>query len=464
MGLSFFLYCSILALLSHFLFVSTTTTTTNNARNFESITRGLNLFLVNDANIVEKDPLSGKALIVEKPFRFPFLYNEYETADSDGASVKDLGHYAGYYRLDQTKGATMFYYFFESRHIKTKDPVVVWLSGGPGCSSSLALFNENGPFYLSKNLSLVWNDYGWDKGFSYSSNWDDIRIGSDEAAVDFYNFIQAFFKEHPKYASHDFYITGESYAGHYIPAFAAKGMAIGNGLTNPGIQYKAYPDYALDMKLINRTQYNELRQPVSTCQHLVNKNCLGTKSSSACAQAFIYCEGIFGYMVNSVGGINYDIRKQCKGDICYDFSYMERFLANSSVKEALGVGENMEFVSCSDAVYDAMMGDCMLNFAVDIPELLEDGIKLLVYAGEYDLICNWLGNSRWVHDMNWSGQQDFLSSRDVTFKVDHMNAGLVKSHGPLTFLKMYNAGHMVPMDQPKPALEMLRKWTQGIPL
>lgn len=56
----------------------------------------------------------------------------------------------------------MFYFFFESRRAKT-DPVVIWLTGGPGCSSELALFYENGPFKVTNNLSLVWNDYGWDK-------------------------------------------------------------------------------------------------------------------------------------------------------------------------------------------------------------------------------------------------------------------------------------------------------------
>ena len=56
----------------------------------------------------------------------------------------------------------MFYLFFESRNNKN-DPVVIWLTGGPGCSSELALFYENGPFHIANNLSLVWNDYGWDK-------------------------------------------------------------------------------------------------------------------------------------------------------------------------------------------------------------------------------------------------------------------------------------------------------------
>lgn len=56
----------------------------------------------------------------------------------------------------------MFYFFFESRNSK-KDPVVIWLTGGPGCSSELAVFYENGPFKIANNMSLVWNEYGWDK-------------------------------------------------------------------------------------------------------------------------------------------------------------------------------------------------------------------------------------------------------------------------------------------------------------
>nr|DAD47442.1 TPA_asm: hypothetical protein HUJ06_017379 [Nelumbo nucifera] len=106
------------------------------------------------------------------------------------------------------------------------------------------------------------------------------------------------------------------------------------------------------------------------------------------------------------------------------------------------------------------MMDWMRNLEVGIPALLEDGIKLLIYAGESDLICNCIGNSRWVHAMEWSGQQEFIASHITPFIVVGEEAGLLKSYGPLSFLKVHDAGHMVPMDQPRVALEMLR-WTQG---
>ena len=57
----------------------------------------------------------------------------------------------------------MFYFYFESRGDKAKDPLVVWMTGGPGCSSEVALFFENGPYIINNdNKTLSWSDYGWD--------------------------------------------------------------------------------------------------------------------------------------------------------------------------------------------------------------------------------------------------------------------------------------------------------------
>ncbi|RYR13844.1 hypothetical protein Ahy_B04g070621 [Arachis hypogaea] len=62
----------------------------------------------------------------------------------------------------------MFYFFFESRNNSKEDPFVIWLTGGPGCASEIALFYINGPFKITDNLTLVWNDYGWDKVFQFN--------------------------------------------------------------------------------------------------------------------------------------------------------------------------------------------------------------------------------------------------------------------------------------------------------
>ncbi|XP_052195079.1 serine carboxypeptidase-like [Diospyros lotus] len=446
----------------------------------QKLIRGLNLFPRNDINRGGLHVEPPAAPLVEKPLKI-HVHGDPRT------SIQDLGHHAGYYRLPHTKDARMFYFFFESRHSK-EDPVVIWLTGGPGCSSELAMFYENGPFHIANNSSLVWNDFGWDQasnliyvdqptgtGFSYSSDQDDIRHDERGVSNDLYDFLQAFFKQHPQYATNDFYITGESYAGHYIPAFASrvhkgnkgkegipinlKGFAIGNGLTDPEIQYKAYPDYALEMEVIEKSGYNVVSQMVPPCEEAI-KHC-GADGGTACASAYMACNSIFNKIMGMAGDTNYyDIRKKCVGDLCYDFSSMENLLNQRWVRDALGVGD-IEFVSCSSTVYQAMTLDWMRNLEVGIPALLEDGIQLLVYAGEYDLICNWLGNSRWVHAMEWSGQKDFVAAPTIPFVVDGAEKGLLKGHGPLTFLKVHDAGHMVPMDQPRASLEMLKRWIQG---
>ncbi|KAK9158600.1 hypothetical protein Scep_005174 [Stephania cephalantha] len=445
----------------------------------ETLIRQLNL-LPTDADPVldDRSVLSDKK-IVEKRFRLPNL--------DEGVSVEDLGHHAGYYKLPHSHDARLFYFFFESRN-STDDPVVIWLTGGPGCSSELALFYENGPFKIADNLSLILNEYGWDKvsnliyvdqptgtGFSYSSDRRDLRHDETGVSNDLYDFLQAFFIEHPQFAKNDFFITGESYAGHYIPAFAArvhqgnkakeglhvnlKGFAIGNGLTDPAIQYQAYTDYALDMGIIQESDRNRINKLLPACE-LAIKLC-GTDGKITCAASFLICNTIFTSILNRAGNINhYDIRKKCVGQLCYDFSNLIKFLNQKPVRHALGVGD-IEFVSCSPAVYQGLLMDWMRNLEIGIPALLEDGVKLLVYAGEYDLICNWLGNYRWVNAMEWSGQQNFTANPNVPFNVDGAEAGLLKSYGPLSFLKVHDAGHMVPMDQPKAALEMLTRWTRG---
>lgn len=238
-----------------------------------------------------------------------------------------------------------------------------------------------------------------------------------------------------------------------------KGFAIGNGLTNPEIQYKAYSDYALDMSIIKKSDYERINKVLPVCETAI-KLC-GTDGTISCMASYYVCSSIFNSIMALAGDTNYyDIRKKCEGSLCYDFSNAEKFLNKKSVRESLGVGD-IDFVSCSPTVYQAMLVDWMRNLEAGIPALLEDGIKVLIYAGEYDLICNWLGNSRWVHAMQWSGQKEFGGSSEIPFEVDGSAAGVLKTHGPLSFLKVHDAGHMVPMDQPKAALEMLKRWTSG---
>ena len=106
-------------------------------------------------------------------------------------------------------------------------------------------------------------------------------------------------------------------------------------------------------------------------------------------------------------------------------------------------------------------GDWMLNYAVDIPAMIEANVSALIYHGEYDYICNWYGGYKWVQQLDWTGNAQWNKAENVSWSVDGEIAGYSQSFGGLTFLKVLNAGHMVPMDQPRNALAMIRQFTVG---
>ncbi|KAL6508756.1 hypothetical protein OROHE_021315 [Orobanche hederae] len=443
--------------------------------------------------------------ISEKPFRFSILHDEqgYETAArSAGPTVEDLGSFAGYVTLSGNTTKRMFYYLVRSRMKDQKNaPLIVSLTGGPGISASMTMFYECGPFRLNNDSSLVLNEFGWDTvadlliidspmgtGFSYPTNDDDIPSTTEEAVGDLYDFLKRFFRnqDYTDLVNNELYLTGEGYAGHFIPALATRildgnkknefqmklrGVSLGNPWLDGGRQFTSYPTYARQMKLISSAQYNKtMIDAFSGCQRQAKLACKGTKNKidlAACAQVNIDCNDIlWDFIIKPAGEKNYyDLRTNCTGVLCYyDFSIMEHFLNQASVKKALGVDPGATFVTWSAAVNNSMAGDVMRDFTTDIPALLERGIKFLVYAGNYDLISNSIGIWGIIKGMTWSGgQHSFSPARPL--KVDGFkDAGRLRTSGPLTFVEVYNAGHMVPMDQPMVALEMIKRFIKGNPL
>ncbi|XP_038711825.1 serine carboxypeptidase-like [Tripterygium wilfordii] len=439
----------------------------------EKLTRSTNLFPEDDVGIFKDNSLVDIQSLIEKEFKFPFL-------PASDPLIESLARHVSYLSLPHTTDSRMFYYFFHSRKSKD-DPVVIWLTGGPGGNSAISIFNGNGPFRIEKdgsnNLYLKWNDYGWDMvsniiyvdqpigtGLSYTSNNNDIRHNQTSISNDLYDFLQEFFKLYPNFINNDFFITGQSYAGHYAPALASrilegnrqkerihinlKGFAVGNGLTDFKIQHPSIPDYAWSERIITLEQYNQIKQ--------LNPRCTG--NDTACLDAYTFCDSIYQQTLETGNFDSKDIRKTRGASS--DYSTLTSFMNKQTVKDALGVSDR-EFVLLSMPVYTALRGDWAKNLEVYIPTLLKDRIKVLIYAGDKDLIANRLGNFRWVLNMEWYDKQKFINSEVVTFKVEESNSGLMTRHEPLTFIKVYDSGHNVPWDQPKVALHMIKNWMQG---
>ena len=100
----------------------------------------------------------------------------------------------------------------------------------------------------------------------------------------------------------------------------------------------------------------------------------------------------------------------------------------------------------------------MKDFSPYVADLLNDGIPALIYAGDVDFICNYLGNRAWTLGLDWSGAKDFVAAPEHDWKN---GKGLARSAKGLTFLQVYDAGHMVPSDQPEAALEMITDFING---
>jgi len=421
------------------------------------------------------------------------------------SSVKSL---SGYFHVDSGVNKNYFFWMFESRSAPSTDPLIIWLNGGPGCSSELGLLTENGPCTVSADgLTTISNPYSWTNnanvmwvdqpahvGFSYGAPIVDLDHNESMIAEDMYNFLQEFYKAHPEYYANDLYIFGESYGGHYAPSIASrifngnnnndglkinlKGLGVGNGLTDPLIQYAYYPQMAMNntygIKTVTEEQYSRMVKHVPTCQVLIGACQTNT---TLCMPADDYCNLMLTTPYYSSGLNPYDIRKPC-GDssLCYDFSNLDIFLNLESTRQALHISDQVKkWESCNTAVDLAMAPtDWMKNYQGVIPPMIEGGIKVLIYAGDVDFICNWMGNKAWTLKLPWTGVTDFNAAGDHEWhftdssSADQLGgwartAHAKKGEGSLTFMQVKEAGHMVPMDQPQAALAMLNSFTGNKP-
>lgn len=239
----------------------------------------------------------------------------------------------------------MFFWFFESRSAPTTAPLALWLNGGPGCSSMIGLFQENGPCHFVNGASTPsLNPYSWNSyanmlyvdqpigtGFSYGTDGASSTIS---AAPYVWNLLQAFYAQFPAYQNRQFGLFTESYGGHYGPEFAHYfqtqnaaikagsitgdnidliALGINNGWFDPVLQYKAYVDFSYS---------NSYKPLITAAQHTsylntYNQQCLPalqtcpavTGTNSACVSADNTCyNDIEGPLSQSADFDVYDIR------------------------------------------------------------------------------------------------------------------------------------------------------------
>ncbi|KAL0949670.1 hypothetical protein HGRIS_009708 [Hohenbuehelia grisea] len=412
-----------------------------------------------------------------------------------------VSSYTGYIDIEARH---LFFYFFESRNDPDKDDVIFWTNGGPGCSSSLGLFMELGPCRVldekgpkfhpeswNSNANIFFIDQPIGVGFSYAEYGEAVST-TEEAAKDIAAFVAIFFENFSQFKGRPFHMAGESYGGRYLPVFAAEvydqnarliqqgltpinltSVMIGNGLTD---EYSMIPSY-FDMQcsgasvppLNNVKTCVELKKTIPRCSKWLKAACIDHYDAIDCAAAAGFCGSAFQTSFWATGKNPYDISRDCEGgieDLCYPITrHIRNYLDKPSVRTQLGVDPVVSgnFTSCSNKVGFAFSQtqDILHPTHDHVGALLEHGVRVLVYVGSYDWICNWVGNERWTLDLEWSGHDAFSSQSLRDWKVDGKFAGKTRSADGLTFATVHAAGHMVPYDKPKEALELVNRWLAG---
>ena len=456
------------------------------------------------------------ASTVQQTFEFPTIFSSSGTApsqrftlqtnapeptktdlcDSSSASLSGYMDIRGSQYDQNGENKHLFFWMFEKRGDYDDDtPFVVWLTGGPGCSSTLALLTENGPCKVNKDAKgttvnpaswteaahVLWLDQPAGVGFSYGQETDS---NEEMIAEDAYYFLQVFFQTYPAYQTSPLYIVGESYGGHYAPAIAHRiwkgnqakaaktiplrlsGLGVGNGLTDPVHQYPAYVDFATNnshgIHFLSDEAIGAMKQVVPHCVQMIQACNSGDSliNDFACQSAFLLCNSGLTSPYQMTGLNPYDIRKQCEvPPLCYDFSFVQAWLNRKETKLALHVDaeHSHSWSSCNFGINMKFHTDWMKDFSHYVADLLNDGIPALIYAGDVDFICNYMGSRAWTLALDWNGSDAFQAASEHDWK----GAGLARTAQGLTYLQVYDAGHMVPTDQPEVALDMIANFLQG---
>ncbi|RWS20220.1 vitellogenic carboxypeptidase-like protein, partial [Leptotrombidium deliense] len=205
---------------------------------------------------------------------------------------EDIDSHSGFITVDESSNSNLFFWFLKSE--KQNSPVSVWLQGGPGGSSLIGLFYENGPLSAKNDSSLERRQFSWTKsmhmlyidspvgtGFSYTNNETSYTKTRMQYTEHLFTFMQQFFKLFPELRNNGLYLMGESYGCKPVASLAykiltdkeesvnLKGLAIGGGFCDPLIQSK-YSKLLKEVPQISEIQAKKLKKKETKMDHLVN--------------------------------------------------------------------------------------------------------------------------------------------------------------------------------------------------
>ena len=354
------------------------------------------------------------------------------------------GATSGYTGYLSTENDTKHFYFayFESRSSPDDDPLLMWINGGPGCSSMMGLLMEQGmrlavPAFLTSLIlspgpcrvnehgnGTTKNPYSWIEaanvffldqpigvGFSYDSGPNAGHSnGSFAAAEDVYAFMRLWYAHFPESQEKPFSVSGESYGGHYIPIFASHiitenelsikegrerdvvplaSVMIGNGIFDPLRQSTSSWDVTCTNvtgvgPVIDAATCEKMASKIDRCEYLWTA-CYEYPDPLICEAAGSFCYQYIDRPYFETGLNYYDISKPCDGPLCYkEVGAITKYLNRQDVRNAFGVDKAVKrFEACSSAVGRdfSRVGDGNIPTTTYTSFLLNKGLRVLMYVG-----------------------------------------------------------------------------------
>eukprot|EP00753_Platysulcus_tardus_P006015 PLAT1389.1.p2 GENE.PLAT1389.1~~PLAT1389.1.p2 ORF type:complete len:471 (+),score=216.73 PLAT1389.1:1379-2791(+) len=437
-------------------------------------------------------------------------------------SGANFTQYAGYFNVNPATGRNLFYWFVESTNDPANDPVVLWLNGGPGCSSLGGMFTENGPFRVNedgKTLSLapvtwtskanmLWLESPSGVGFSYSKDTSDYNVGDVRTANDSYNMLEMFFREYPQFQKNDFWVTGESYGGHYVPQLAArivkgnlaggspkinlKGFMVGNPWTDAPLDNQGAVLDWWTHSIISNTTYQGIKD---NC-NFSDSGPFAVERDSADLSDFhdeAACKQFSSQANSDMGHISiYDIY----ADVCVDpvaigqakrlvqsladsgsrFSHLARgmaagsnfnpcdgdytstYLNNADVQKAIHADIPYAWSDCSPRV-NYSYTDLLSSVIPTYNYLRDKDITMVVYSGDVDAIVPTPGTKLWLTAVSKTQTKAWRP-----WYVNKQVGGYVVDYDIFKFVIVRGAGHLVPETQPARGFHMFSSILDGQPL
>lgn len=385
--------------------------------------------------------------------------------------------HAGFFTIDEKYNANMYFWYFPSFNKKTEAPVILWLQGGPGGSSLFGLFTELGPLIAKKegfalrkyhwalNYHLIFIDNPVGTGFSFADN-DKAYCTNEECVADgLYACLLQFFQLFPDLKKNEFYITGESYAGKYIPSLGKKiheenkakkeinlkGMAMGNAYCDPKNQLD-YGNYLYQLGLLDSNQLNIfLKYQMEIYTQIQKEN---WEQADALMDKLMDGElSNFSYFKHYTGFDYYYNFLQASGND--DMTIFAELLQNDNVRRSVHVGGRP--FSDGQKVQLLLALDMLKSVAPFIEELLSH-YRIMFYNGQLDIVVAYPLTESFLRNLKFSSAEEYKKAVRHIWRVDKEVAGYIKHAGNITDVLVRNAGHMVPKDQPKWALDLITRF------